>query len=322
MNRIDRVSAILIHLQSRRVVRAIEIAERFNISLRTVYRDIKTLEEAGIPIIGEAGIGYSIMDGYKLPPVMFTREEATSFLTAEKFIENLTDISTSRVYKSAMYKIKAILKAADKTLLEEIDNSIAVLKTTNQLRINNKDHLQLLLEGIAKKRVLTIDYFANHNQQHTQRKIEPIGIFYKESYWHLIAFCKMRNDYRDFRVDRINKVLVTDIIYTNKHPTLQNYLNQTANEQSLDLVKILVEKEIYTHLEYQKYYSGFVSEKFIDDKVEMTFLTGSLESFARWFMMFGDKAQIVSPQKLEDRVYALISTMAKKNSTLSHSLLT
>ena len=116
--------------------------------------------------------------------------------------------------------------------------------------------------------------------------------------------------------------MATDIIYTNKHPTLQNYLNQTANEQSLDLVKILVEKEIYTHLEYQKYYSGFVSEKFIDDKVEMTFLTGSLESFARWFMMFGDKAQIVSPQKLEDRVYALISTMAKKNSTLSHSLLT
>ncbi len=322
MNRIDRVSAILIHLQSRRVVRAIEIAQRFNISLRTVYRDIKTLEEAGIPIIGEAGIGYSIMDGYKLPPVMFTREEATSFLTAEKIVENLTDISTSKGYKSALYKIKAILKTADKTLLEEIDGSIAVLKTTNQLRINNKDHLQLLLDGIAKKRVLTIDYFANHNQQNTKREIEPIGIFFKESYWHLIAFCKMRNDYRDFRVDRINKVLVTDIIYTSKHPTLQNYLNQTANEQALDLIKILVEKEIYTHLEYQKYYSGFVSEKFIEDKVEMTFLTSSLESFARWFLMFGDKAEIISPQKLKDRVSGLISIMAKKNSIISPSLLT
>ena len=322
MNRIDRVSAILIHLQSRRVVRAIEIAQRFNISLRTVYRDIKTLEEAGIPIIGEAGIGYSIMDGYKLPPVMFTREEATSFLTAEKIVENLTDISTSKGYKSALYKIKAILKTADKTLLEEIDGSIAVLKTTNQLRINNKDHLQLLLDGIAKKRVLTIDYFANHNQQNTKREIEPIGIFFKESYWHLIAFCKMRNDYRDFRVDRINKVLVTDIIYTSKHPTLQNYLNQTANEQALDLIKILVEKEIYTHLEYQKYYSGFVSEKFIEDKVEMTFLTSSLESFARWFLMFGDKAEIISTQKLKDRVSGLISIMAKKNSIISPSLLT
>src|ERR1700760_1842796 len=129
MNRIDRISAILIQLQSRRVVKAADIAERFNISLRTVYRDVKTLEEAGIPLIGEAGVGYSIMDGYRLPPVMFTREEATAFLTAEKFMEKLTDVSTMTYHKSAMYKIRAILRTAEKDLLEDIDNSIEVLKS-------------------------------------------------------------------------------------------------------------------------------------------------------------------------------------------------
>src|SRR6202000_578170 len=106
MNRIDRISAILIQLQSRRVVKAGDIAERFNISLRTVYRDVKTLEHAGIPIIGEAGVGYSIMDGYRLPPVMFTREEATAFLTAEKIVEKMTDDSTAAHHKSSMYKIR------------------------------------------------------------------------------------------------------------------------------------------------------------------------------------------------------------------------
>src|ERR1700741_4212443 len=102
MNRIDRVTAILIQLQSKRVVKAQEIADRFAISLRTVYRDIKTLDEAGIPIIGEAGIGYSIMEGYRLPPVMFTREEATALLTAEKLVEKLTDTSTQQTYQGAM----------------------------------------------------------------------------------------------------------------------------------------------------------------------------------------------------------------------------
>src|SRR5690349_10664094 len=118
MNRIDRVSAILIQLQSKKIVKAQHIATRFNVSLRTVYRDIKSLEEAGIPLAGEAGVGYSLMDGYRLPPVMFTREEAIAFLTAEKLVEKLTDETNGKNYKSAMYKIRAVLRSAEKDLLE------------------------------------------------------------------------------------------------------------------------------------------------------------------------------------------------------------
>jgi predicted DNA-binding transcriptional regulator YafY len=319
MNRIDRVSAILIQLQSRRVVKAMDIAERFNISLRTVYRDIKTLEEAGIPIIGEAGVGYSIMDGYRLPPVMFTREEATAFLTAEKFVEKLTDVSTMAHHKSAMYKIRAILKTSEKNLLEDIDSKIEVVKNHSQLRVDNKDHIQTLLNSIAQKKVITIDYFANHSQEHTKRDIEPIGIFYKDSYWHLIAFCRMRNDYRDFRIDRINRVVITDKIFDNKHPTLKAYIAQTAKEQELEMVVIRIDRSIYTHLEYQKYYSGFVSEKTVGSQIEMMFLTISLEGFARWFMMYGDQAEIISPDSLRERVNNLAAAIAQKNLQLSNS---
>src|SRR6185312_1616429 len=137
MNRIDRLTAILIQLQSQRVVKAQDIAERFSISLRTVYRDVRTLEEGGIPIIGEAGVGYSIMDGYRLPPVMFTKEEATAFLTAEKFVEKMTDADTTKHYQSAMYKVKAVLRSVDKNMLEDMDEHIAVLKSKKHQGDNN-----------------------------------------------------------------------------------------------------------------------------------------------------------------------------------------
>ncbi len=312
MNRIDRISAILIQLQSRRVVKANDIAERFNISLRTVYRDIKTLEEAGIPLIGEAGVGYSIMDGYRLPPVMFTREEAIAFLTAGKFVENMTDANTLANYQSAMYKVRAILKATEKDLLEGMDNRIAVLKTPIQQNASTNNHIQTILNAIAQKGVLTIKYFASHSQEDTVRDIEPVGIYYLSSHWHLIAYCRLRSDYRDFRIDRIKTLTVIDKYFDAEHPTLQQYITQTAKEKLLQTVIILVDKKIYHYLDGQKYYSGFVTEKEVDGRIEMTFLCESLEGFARWYMMFGDQAEIITPDNLKDRVKEITEAIAQK----------
>ena len=109
MNRIDRISAILIQLQSHSLVKAQQISERFEISIRTVYRDIRTLEEAGIPIIGNPGIGYSLAEGFKLPPLMFTQKEALSFLIAEKLVHELTDSNSNEHYKSGIEKIKSVM---------------------------------------------------------------------------------------------------------------------------------------------------------------------------------------------------------------------
>tara|TARA_R110002073_G_C9461371_1_gene578752 strand:+ start:1636 stop:1941 length:306 start_codon:yes stop_codon:yes gene_type:complete len=93
VNRFDRIVSILVQLQSKRIVKAQELADRFEVSLRTIYRDIRTLEASGVPIISEAGVGYSIMEGYRLPPVMFTREEAGSFVAAEKLMQKFVDKS-------------------------------------------------------------------------------------------------------------------------------------------------------------------------------------------------------------------------------------
>ena len=308
MNRIDRISAILIQLQSRKVVKAQEIANRFNISLRTVYRDVKTLEEAGIPLIGEAGVGYSIMDGYRLPPVMFTLEEATAFITAEKLVEKLTDSANSQHYQSAMYKVKAVLRTAEKDFVTYMDDRIEVLKAKRPPHINvDVNPLQIILKAVAEKKILNLQYFAYYKQESTQRRVEPIGVFYLDNYWHLIAWCKLRKDYRDFRFDRITNLVSTEEIYDDHHPSLKNYLEKLYQDK--ELIKITIHVSLYAarHLGEQKYYHGFTGEKETADGIEMTFLTSSLEGFARWYLMFADYAEILEPLDLKERIRSIIS---------------
>lgn len=313
MNRIDRVSAILIQLQSKRVVKAQDIAERFNISLRTVYRDIKTLDEAGIPVIGEAGIGYSIMEGYRLPPVMFTQKEATAFLTAGKMVETFTDSSTRSGYESALFKIKAVLKYAEKDYVEQLEEHIAVVRNPYLPDNTNEHiHLQTILQHIANKTIIDIGYFANHSQQYSNRLVEPIGIFYLGTHWYMIAYCQLRKDYRHFRTDRISYINPTVNSYEKQHPSLKSFLHKMKEQNELQQVVIRVDKNVLRYLGEQKYYSGFVSEKEIDGKMEMHFLTQSLAGFARFFLFFGEYADIIKPIALKETVSGILNAISKR----------
>lgn len=320
MNRIDRISAILIQLQSKRVLTGQAIADRFSISLRTAYRDIKTLEEAGVPIVSEAGVGYSLMEGYRLPPVMFTKEEATAFLTAEKLVEKLTDAATFKIYEAALYKIKAVLRSDEKEHLENMYRHIEVIENRYLPKDNKTSNtLQLVLNSITQKCVLKMEYFANHSQQSSSRNVEAIGIFFDISAWYLIAYCWMRKDYRTFRIDRITQLESTFIPFKQQHPPLKNYL-KTLTQEKRELVKVVmrVNKTVLKYLGEQKYYQGFVSEKEVNDRLEQSFLTASLEGFARWFMMFGDNAEIVSPPALKARILELATAI--KNNDFAKSM--
>lgn len=313
MNRIDRVTAILIQLQSRKVVKAQDIADRFGISLRTVYRDINTLEEAGIPVIGEAGVGYSIMDGYRLPPVMFTKEEAIAFLTAEKLVENFTDAATETDYKSAMYKVRSVLRGTEKDLLENIEDHIAVRRSYlpfDNAQVSNT--LQLLLRSISEKKVVEIEYQAQGYEQSSVRSIEPVGVFYSGSYWHSIAWCRLRNDYRDFRTDRILKIRQKDEVFDQEHPSLKSYLEKMSRQENLETIVINVDADIVRYLHESKYYYGFVSEKKVKDKVQMTFLSRGAHVFVRWYAMFADHAEVVQPESLRQFLREHVGKISEK----------
>ncbi|MHA3789203.1 helix-turn-helix transcriptional regulator [Flavobacterium hauense] len=322
MNRFDRITAILIQLQSKKVVKAQDLADRFGTSLRTIYRDIRTLEEAGVPLYGEAGIGYSIVDGYRLPPVMFTQEEAIAFVTAEKLMGKFTDSALNTNFGSAMYKVKAVLRGTEKDIVENLEEQIIVIdrprNTTPPANI-----LDVLLKAIAEKKVVKMMYKAFGNDI-SERLIEPIGIFHEHENWYTIGFCHLRQEYRQFRIDRVIEIYLTSQAQEERTSLkeFQQLQEKTRAGFAVQKAVIRFDKNIAVYLQDRRHYFGFVSEIVTDDYVEMTFLSQSLEEgLARWFIMFADKGEIIEPQLLKDTVARLLDTMAKKN-PITEKLLT
>jgi predicted DNA-binding transcriptional regulator YafY len=301
MNRIDRLTAILIQLQSRRIVKASEIAARFEISLRTVYRDIRALEEAGIPIGAEPGKGYYIIEGYHLPPVMFTRDEAGALLIGGKLVDKFSDKSINRSFIDALYKIKAVLGLGDKDHLDILNNHIEVLTFSNKDKENRDNHLLLEIQSALGSRVLfKIEYRSFYKDELTSRSIEPIGLCFYASNWHLIAYCKLRGDYRDFRVDRIKKLIVMEEKFElEKHDSLQRLIQKVVVAEKLIPATISFHNKAAKYIHEQRYYFGFVSERKGELFTEMDFLVPSLSYFSKWLLSFVNDVDVIAPTRLK-----------------------
>jgi predicted DNA-binding transcriptional regulator YafY len=309
MNKFDRVISTLILLQTKKIIKASNISERFGISLRTVYRDISTLKNAGIPIIGDPGIGYSIMDGYRLPPIMFNEGEALALLTAEKFIGKITDKTTQASYSEAMTKIKAILRSTDKQSLAVLEDSISF---SNYTLWENKSYLQDLFKSIASKVVLKIDY-QKADGSTSNRKIESIGCYHQYNNWYLVAYCQNRAAYRTFKMNRILHLQVLGQHFDTEHISLQAYIDQQTqawkDQQQFQTVEVAFNKSILQHAERRKYYFGFVEQVEEEEVVRMKFLNSSMEFIARWLLQFGNRATVLEPLELKDRIKELATEL-------------
>jgi predicted DNA-binding transcriptional regulator YafY len=311
-NRFDRIVAILIQLQSRKIVKAKDLADRFGVTLRTIYRDIKTLDGAGVPVIGEAGAGYSIMDGYRLPPVMFSREEAGSFVAAEKLMEKFTDESMSAHFATAMFKLKSVLRSDEKNMVEFLEGQIDITASPTGFNKNIPHALQHLVESMATKRQMLVVYKSLNGPDQTQRRIEVIGIFHENQFWYIYAWCHLRKDYRQFRIDRIINLQILQEAFSMKHPTLQELRTKKKNVETTR-VRIKVKKSVAPYIHFGRKYHGFLVEKFSGDWVEMEFNSPDVDmSFARWFIMFADHAHILEPESLKLSVRRILDDALKK----------
>lgn len=307
MNRIDRLSAILIMLQSSVSITPKQITERFDIGIRTVYRDLKALEEAGIPIAGDSRAGYSLVDGFKLPPLMFTQEEAFAFLAAERLVDKFTDIGLKESYISGISKIRAVMRLAEKEDIAMIDNKIGHLDFHSPAAQGSQDRLQQLLASVSKHEKIEIEYISHSKKEQTKRVIDPIGIFFSMANWYLIAFCNTKNDYRTFRVNRIKDIRQTGIEVSKKHPPLDSFLQELKDQTHLQKAIVEVKHKDLPIVDESKYYQGLVSEINKGENTELHFMTFSLERLARWYLSYMDIAKIIYPKELSQLVNNIIA---------------
>ncbi len=222
MNRIDRLFGILVRLQSKKHITADQIADQFGISVRTVYRDMKALAEQGIPLSFEPHKGYCIVQGYFLPPISFNSDEANALLLMERFLEGFADKSIQQHYTTALNKVKAVLRSSQKEKLESLNENIK-LQLPKRLK-NDFEYLSILQNAISAKCIIEIQYKNNKNEL-SKREIEAIGLIFYAFSWHLIAWCHLRNEYRDFKISSIINIRCTEIPFKkDEHISVNDYM--------------------------------------------------------------------------------------------------
>lgn len=221
--RLSRLTAIITQLQSKRIVTASYLAEKHNVSIRTIYRDIRTLERSGIPIVTEEGKGYSIMEGYHLPPVLFTEDEANALITVEQMVLTNKDQSFSENVSSAIEKIKSILRYSQKGNADLLSDRVYF--GGNNDRKKSSNNLMKIQAAIINFQVLKVEYVSSKDKR-TTRDIEPFAIYSINGNFLLIAFCRLREGFRAFRIDYIERLVVQGDTFTEHDMTIQKYFEK------------------------------------------------------------------------------------------------
>lgn len=221
--RLSRLTAILTQLQTKRLLTAPELAKKFSVSVRTIYRDIRALEQSGVPIFAEEGKGYSLMEGYKIPPVMFTETQANALILAEQLVLKNKDASFVKDYVEAIDKIKAVLGHSIKDKVNLLAERTRFSQNINsEKNSNNLSDLQFALTSFY----LTKIEYINEAKESTSRLVEPFALLSTQENWLLVAWCRSRKDFRFFRLDRIKKLELLSEKFAPHKMTLQEYFDR------------------------------------------------------------------------------------------------
>lgn len=226
MRRADRLFRLVQQLRRRRVSTAAQLAEALGVSVRTVYRDVADLSRSGVPVLGEAGVGYALAKGFDVPPLMFTDEEVEAVVLGARIVRAWGDPELQKAAEEALAKIESVLP---ETLKRAIPDA-ALFAPDFHVRGTLTRHLTELRRAIRQRRKVRLSY-EDRNGSATARTVQPLGLFYWGPAWSLGAWCELREGFRNFRLDRI---ATTELLGESFRPepgrTLQDFFRHYEGE--------------------------------------------------------------------------------------------
>ncbi len=184
------------------------LSERLEVSERTIYRDIADLQSTGVPVDGEAGVGYILREGFDLPPLMFTREEIVALVAGARMVRSMGGASMAKAAIEALIKIESVLPPSLQAQLKSVEIHVP----DRQMPERDKNMIDLAQSAVETRKVLELDY-CDVEGKATRRNVRPLGLWYWGKVWTLVAWCELRNDFRVFRVDRIQAAGPTGTLF-------------------------------------------------------------------------------------------------------------
>jgi predicted DNA-binding transcriptional regulator YafY len=228
MRRADRLFRIVQLLRSGRLQTARSLAEKLQVSHRTIYRDVQDLQLSGVPIMGEAGVGYTLRRDFDIPPLMFDREEIAALVLGARMVQAWGGMQLTEAANRAIRKIEAVLPVEVRERVDEILLYAPGFRASKELR----EKLDTLHNAAQERRIVLIAY-TREDGQPSVRRVHPLALYFWGGTWTLAAWCEMRNDFRTFRVDRMQHLDGLDEIFTPKAgQMLSDYLRKIRNERA------------------------------------------------------------------------------------------
>ncbi|WP_090737640.1 YafY family protein [Paenibacillus sp. Mc5Re-14] len=312
MNKTDRLLAILLELQSKDIIRAEDLAAIFETSVRTIYRDIQALSESGVPIVGAPGIGYSLMEGYFLPPVSFTVEEAVALLIGTDFVEQKFDTDYGMKAQTSRRKIEAILPESVRREVAQVRTTIRLLAVDKGTNHTEKAYLETLRIAVLAKQKVRFGYSkkmpeADGNRQ-SVRVVAPYGLVLLHGSWVLIGQCELRQQLRHFRLSRMNDLIMLEDGY--QLPIDFNLQDYKQSDDRHINVHIQVRSDIVDKVkEANHFYMESMEER--EDGIHVFFRVRHLEELLSWILGWGADVVVLEPESLRERVRTEVEKMLK-----------